>query len=85
MPNTGEVTEDYSTYMRHLLTAGFFGFIAGVIMTCLAVYTTVYQSVGASMGNFAISNPIITFAGVGIISLVSYVFIRSKFPKKVKK
>jgi hypothetical protein len=39
---TGEVTEDYLTYFKHLLTAFTFGGLFGIIGTVIGVYTDWY-------------------------------------------
>ena len=84
MPNSGEVTEDYATYAKHLLTAGFVGFFFGAIATILGYSTTFYQRVGSGLLGFTIANPLPALLLFGVITGASYFFLRSKFKNNNK-
>lgn len=82
MPNTGEITEDYPTYAKHMITSALIGFILGVIAALVGIYTKFYQQAGAVIWKFCAANWIVPVIGVSFIMLVVFVYFKTKSTNK---
>lgn len=81
---TGEITEDYWTYAKHLLMAGCVGgmitiFLGAVSLWYLGLGTEVYTRITTGVSAFAGANPVFVVAIAAFILLVIFVLFRSRF------
>ena len=75
---TGEVTEDYATYLKHLVSAGLVGFFFGVVAVAIGVYTKWYGIIAGRLWTYTIENWIISLPMFAILMGLSYFFAKSK-------
>jgi len=76
MPNTGEVTEDYSTFAKHLAEAFFAGMGAGVLLLLIGYHTTLYQQLGTGLLKIASANPLAALVTIGFFTLLGFVYFK---------
>ena len=78
MPNTGEITEDYPTYIKHMLMAFGAGALTMFILVLTWMYTKIFQTTGAVLWKFCLANPLVPLLSVGFTILVTAVYFKTR-------